>query len=175
MAALTLRRYREDDAERVRELHETAMRELEAFVDDLPDVDLNDVHGSYVEPGGEFLVGELDEVDGEIVAMGAFRPVEGYLTELLSDLPESTAEVKRMRVDPAWQGQGFGGGMLTALEERARERGFTHLVLDTTAAMEAAQGLYESHGFELVRRVDVAFGGDALEMLCYRKSLEEGG
>ncbi|SDM16571.1 Ribosomal protein S18 acetylase RimI [Halogranum gelatinilyticum] len=170
MAALTLRRYREDDAERVRELHETAMRELEAFVDDLPDVDLNDVHGSYVEPGGDFLVGE---VDGEVVAMGAFRPVKGYLTDLLSELPPATAEVKRMRVDPAWQGQGFGGQLLTALEERARERGFTHLVLDTTAAMEAAQGLYESHGFELVRRVDVAFGGDALEMLCYRKSLGE--
>lgn len=144
---LTVRQYRPGDGERVRELDETALREVDAYVDD-PDIvaevvgedadsfdaDLYDVTGEYLEAGGEFLVGS---VDGDLVAMGAI--------ERESD---RVAHVTRMRVDPEYQRRGYGQRILDELEASARELGYEELVLDTTARQTAAQGLYESNGYE---------------------------
>ena len=86
--SLTLRRYRAADRDRVLELHERAMRDVGAYVEGVPEPDLADVEAAYLESGGEFLVGT---VDSEVVSVGAFRPAEGYVTELLDDL-ENAAE-----------------------------------------------------------------------------------
>ncbi|WP_267641175.1 GNAT family N-acetyltransferase [Haloarchaeobius amylolyticus] len=165
---LELRRYQPADQDRVRELHEAAMREVGAYVADAPDTDLETIPETYLAEG-TFLVGE---VDGRIVAMGALRPATGYITEFVDDLPETTAVLKRMRVDPAHQRQGYGSRLLAALEDRARELGFTELVLDTTPTQVAAKRLYESHGYEQVQREQVRLAGEELVLLCYRKSLE---
>jgi ribosomal protein S18 acetylase RimI-like enzyme len=87
------------------------------------------VEETYIDSGGDFLVGLLDD---EIVAMGAFRPPTGYLTDYFDDLPKTTAEVKRMRVDPGQQRRGYGQQIYDELERRAEKRGFTDLVLDTS-------------------------------------------
>ena len=166
--SLTLRRYRPVDRDRALDLHERAMREVGAYVEGVPDPDLDDIESAYLEPGGEFLVGETDS---EVVAMGAFRPAEGYVTELLDDL-ENAAEIKRMRVAPAWQGRGYGRQVYGELERRARESGFDELVLDTTPAQTAAQALYESAGFNLARRERLEHDGGSVALLFYRKFLD---
>ncbi|MFT4883059.1 MAG: hypothetical protein ACI8U4_000557 [Natronomonas sp.] len=99
VTSLSLRRYRPADRERVLELHEAAMRDVGAYVEGVSDPDLEDIITSYLDSGGEFLVGEVDD---EIVAMGAFRPAEGYITEFLDGL-SNPAELKRMRVAPDHQ------------------------------------------------------------------------
>ena len=66
-----------------------------------PEPDLDDIEAAYLESGGEFLVGEADD---EVVAMGAFRPAGGYVTELLDGL-KKRGEVIRMRVMPARRGR----------------------------------------------------------------------
>ncbi|WP_435365141.1 GNAT family N-acetyltransferase [Haloarchaeobius sp. DYHT-AS-18] len=164
----TIRRYRPADHERVLALHEEAMRQVDSFVEGAPDTDLEAIESTYIDAGGEFLVGEVGE---RIVAMGAILPTEGYLTEFIDDLPDTAATVKRMRVDPAHQRQGYGGQILTALERRARDLGFTELLLDTSPKQEGAQRLYESHGFEQVRREEAQLAEEEFVLLCYRKSL----
>lgn len=167
---LRVRRYRPEDADRVRELHEAAMREVGAYVEGVPEADLADVEASYLDAGGEFLVGETE---GRIVAMGAFRPVEGYLTELVRDLDDRAAEVTRMRVDPAHQRRGYGTRIYDALERRARDGGVTEFVLDTTPPQLGARRLYEAQGFEAVRRTEVEAFDEPFELLVYRKPLAD--
>lgn len=164
---LVVRRYRPGDGERIRELHETTMREEGALVDEdselfelLPDhveldADLHDVSGAYFEAGGEFLVGERDD---EIVATGAFRPTD-----------DATVEVERMRVAPDFQQQGYGQRILDALETEAVERGFTGFVLDTLARLRGARNFYEKNGY---RETERKTAGE-YELCFYRKSVAD--
>jgi GNAT superfamily N-acetyltransferase len=163
---LTLRRYRPGDADAVRHLHERALRHAGAYDEAYAhlDADLDDVTGEYLEAGGEFLVGVIDddgdadredtaESDRDLVAMGAIQPsdrVEHHETD------PGTAVVRRIRVDPARHRQGYGSTVLAALEERAAELGFDRLVLDTTTRQRAACGLFEAAGYVAVRRVETA-------------------
>lgn len=154
--ALDIRRYRPEDADEVRSLHRRAIEEVGAYAEELSDYldrDLDDIEGSYLENGGEFLVGKLD---GKVVAMGALRRISDF-----------EAEVKRMRVEPEFQGCGFGKRMLARLEERAVELGFEKITLDTTVQQTGARRLYEGAGY--------AFSGTGVigpfECLFYEKGL----
>ncbi len=164
---LDVRRYESGDAERVRELHEVAMRDVGALVDGVDEPDLGDVEGTYLDAGGEFLVGETD---GRIVAMAAVRPAEGYVTEFLDTGP-ATGEVKRIRVEPELQRSGYGQRVYNGLERRARELGFEDLVLDTTPVQEAAQAFFEANGFERVQERRIEAMDEPFTLLLYRKDL----
>lgn len=172
MADLTLRRYDPSDHDAVLDLHERALRDAGAYAEDLPDgaeADLDDVEAAYLERGGEFLVGERG---GAIVAMGAFRPFEGAEAFDYPERDVATAEIKRMRVAPDRQRQGYGERVLAALEERARESGFERLVLDTGVEMTAARSFYEEHGFEQVGREE--FPEYGVSVLLYEKWFSTG-
>jgi GNAT superfamily N-acetyltransferase len=134
---LAFRQFRDDDAPAVRKLHDLALNEVGAHVGNGQwDADLSVIADAYLAAGGEFLVGH---VDGELVAMGALRRVSS-----------GSAEIKRMRIHPRWQGRGFGRELLERLESRARELGFSTLRLDTTVQQRAARALYESAGYRMV-------------------------
>ncbi len=132
--AVHLRRYRDDDREAVWQLHNLALEHAGAHGGSGPwDDDLNAIRETYLDGGGEFLVG----VDGgQIVAMGALRRCDA-----------DCAELKRMRIHPAVQRRGLGRRLLHRLEERALELGYRTLVLDTTMRQEAAQALYRGEGY----------------------------
>ncbi len=130
---LRIRRYEAADHPDVLRLHETALREVGAYVEEEGwDEDLLDIESAYLGDG-EFLVGFYR---GRLVAMGAFRRTG-----------PDRAEIKRMRVEPGFQGRGFGQAMLSALEDRAVEQGCTTLHLDTTVRQEAARRLYVRNGY----------------------------
>ena len=57
-------------------------------------------------------------------------------------------EIKRMYVRPKYRGQGIAEGLLSALENFARQHGYEELYLDTAADMTAAARLYERCGYE---------------------------
>jgi ribosomal protein S18 acetylase RimI-like enzyme len=137
--ALRVRPYRPEDREIVLRLHEIGLRETGTFVEgwDL-DEDLLDIEGAYLNGSGEFLVGVLD---GRIVAIGALKRIA-----------PGQAEIKRVRVDPAFQRRGFGQTMLDALEECATQLGYATLHLDTTVQQQAARRLYTKNGYREVRR-----------------------
>ena len=136
---VTIRRYTDSDQEAVRNLHRGALEDTGAFSDSGPwDDDLDRIQQTYIHPGGDFLVGELN---GTIVAMGALRRESEY-----------AAEIRRMRVHPAHQRRGIGTQMLKALEERAISSGYRRVYLDTTTTQIGAQRLYEKHGYREFKR-----------------------
>ncbi len=153
---LSIRRYDSDDQQRVRELHEAALRSVDSYVEGVPDPDIDDISGTYLADCGEFLVGEIDD---RIVAMGALRRED-----------EATAEVTRMRVDPDYHRQGFGTAMLAALEDRAAELGYETLALDTLDRQTGAKRLYESFGYERTGREPRGENGEYVR-LFYRKNV----
>lgn len=160
---LTIRRYEPRDADAVWDLHERALRGVGRFDPEFAylDADLRSIPEKSLESGGTFLVGERDDT---LVAMGAVQPstaVDFHGTD------PDTGIVRRMRVDPDQQRQGYGSELLTELEGRATELGFERLVLETMHDQTAAQGLYESFGYEHVGRESTPAG----EMLFYEKRL----
>jgi putative acetyltransferase len=67
----------------------------------------------------------------------------------LKELNEKHAEIKSMRTDPKYRGQGAGKLMLRHILEEAKDRGYERLSLETgsMAAFEPARRLYATHGF----------------------------
>ena len=130
---IQIRRYDPADHPAVIRLHEAALRDVGAYVEEEGwDEDLHDIESNYLGDG-EFLVGFYR---GRLVAMGAFRRTE-----------PGRVEIKRMRVETNLQGRGFGQVMLSALEESAAEKGYTMLSLDTTVQQESARRLYVRNGY----------------------------
>lgn len=63
--------------------------------------------------------------------------------------PESPGiyELRKMYLRPAARGRGLGKQLLETALAWARERGATHVVLDTMEKMTRAIAFYEAHGF----------------------------
>jgi ribosomal protein S18 acetylase RimI-like enzyme len=138
---LELRSFQDVDIDAVWALHDAALEDAGAHGGRGPwEDDLRDIPGTYLEPGGEFLVGFAG---GELVCMG------GLLRH-----SETECEVKRMRVRPDRQRQGLGRRVLEELERGAVARGFATVRLDTTEDQTAAHRLYESAGYREVGRRD---------------------
>ncbi|HXI83493.1 MAG TPA: GNAT family N-acetyltransferase [Verrucomicrobiae bacterium] len=136
---LTIRRYQSSDHPAVWDLHKTALLAAGAYIHDSPfDVDLGQIEAVYLNNGGEFLVGTIED---RVVAMGALRRTD-----------PDRAEIKRMRVHTDFQRQGFGQAIYTALEKRARELGYSVLHLDTAVVLVGAQHFYTKNGYQEVRR-----------------------
>lgn len=147
----TIRGYQESDLEEVWNLHERALREANAFVAGHGewDEDLKNIPKVYDNAGGVFLIAEAE---GKIIGMGALKRVDS-----------KTAEIKRMRVQPEYQGKGLGTKLLKLLEGKAKELGYTQLILDTSLQQEAALHIYSKHGYKEYKRGELG-GLDAVWM-----------
>lgn len=155
MSKLEIRPYTPADSEAVIHLHNVALEAAGAHVGNGPwDSDLLNIEGVYLENNGAFLVGLLD---GQIVAMGALRKIS-----------DEKGEIKRMRVLPQFQRQGFGQAILDVLEKEAAVRGYKTLCLDTTVLQVAAQKMYSKDGYTEVRRTKQGF---PFETIFYEKRL----
>lgn len=151
---LQIRRYQSIDKEAVWNLHVLALKEAGAFIGSGEwDRDFDKIEDIYLNSGGEFLVGLID---GKIIAMGALKRISA-----------DRAEIKRMRVNPAFQRRGFGQAILTELERQAELKGYRTLQLDTSTLQTAARGLYEKNGYKETRRGTL--GG--LKTIFYEKKL----
>ena len=152
--ALELRRFAPADARAIRKLHDLARREARAGSGPARRAeDLDSIPATYIDDGGEFLVGVYDE---RVVAMGALR----HVTDVV-------AEIMRMNVHPAFQRRGFARLLLAGLEARARELGYQELRLDTAITQTAAQRLFLNAGFREVGRGQFA----GVEVVYFAKSL----
>lgn len=65
-------------------------------------------------------------------------------------LNPTTAEVKRMWLDPRVRGRGLGRRLLEALEAAARDLGAGKAVLDTNETLQQALALYRNAGWQEV-------------------------
>ena len=83
-------------------------------------------------PDITFFVARLD---GNAVGCGALAIRDGY------------GELKSMFVDPGTRRAGVAAGLLERLEAEAVARGLALLRLETGNLLDAAQALYQRHGF----------------------------
>lgn len=88
----------------------------------------------YLPPRGLFIVLERD---GEIIAMGAYKPFD-----------EETAELKRIWTRGDLRRQGLAQLVVQELERRARRAGYRRLYLTTGFRQPEAVRLYLSRGYE---------------------------
>lgn len=63
---------------------------------------------------------------------------------------EGIAEVKRVFVRKEYRGKGISKQLMSCLEERAKSKGFSTLILETGAPLVEAMGLYTSIGYEII-------------------------
>lgn len=165
---IDIRRFQSGDGDRIRELNELAMATTPEYVPEVPDEDLQTIQSHYLNDGGEFLVGTID---GTVVATCAYAIPNEWKKEYV-DFDSEVTELTRMRVDPGWQGRGFGTAIYRELEQRARSDGYQRFVLDTGTENDIARGFYESLGFECRREVSVDFRDLTLELALYEKPID---
>jgi len=168
MTLLDVRRFRDGDGPRVRELNEAALRSAGDYAEAVPEPDLEDVPGHYLDRNGEFLVGRQD---GTIVATGAYHHVDEWPLAGGFDFDRRTAELTRVRVDPDHQRRGFGRALYQELEYRARGDGYHQIVLETGAGNAAAQSFYDSLGFRFIGEERIEAFGETFDLAVYWKSL----
>ncbi|MEP6942318.1 MAG: GNAT family N-acetyltransferase [Betaproteobacteria bacterium] len=90
--------------------------------------------GDYVPPRGRLL---LVGPPGRAFGCVALRPLDGRV-----------GEVKRMYVQPARRGEGWGRRLAAAILTQAQAIGYRELVLDTLSRLAAARAVYAELGFE---------------------------
>lgn len=96
--------------------------------------------------------------NGQAIASAGFKRFDG-----------NTAEVKRVWTEPACRKQGLGHRIMAALEARARERGYTRLILETGVHMTPAIRFYTTLGFQRIQ--NYAQYRDMPESVCMEKLL----
>lgn len=91
----------------------------------------------YGPPGGKLLLALADGEPAGCAALHAFGD-------------DGACELKRLYVREAYRGCGAAGALVRALFAFARERGYTHVLLDTLPFMGPAIAMYERLGFRHV-------------------------
>lgn len=79
------------------------------------------------------------------------------------------AEVKRVFVRKEYRGQGLSKQLMRLLEEKAKEKGFTKLILETGAVLMEATALYERIGYS--RMENYGQYKDMKASICMEKAL----
>jgi GNAT superfamily N-acetyltransferase len=116
-------------------LHRTAIEGFSLGMSPEEDeADLMAIENVYLRPGGEFLLGLVDD---RLIAMGGFK-------RLTSD----AAELRRMRIARDLQGRGHGSLLLRELEQRAFQSGVRLLCLDTALRRPLTLEFYRKHGYQ---------------------------
>ena len=97
------------------------------------DQELAGLPGEYAPPGGALLIARDADVAAGCVAL---RRVDA-----------GTGEMKRMYVREAYRGSGLGRRFAAAVIEKAKQRQYSRIVLDTLPKLAPAIALYRALGF----------------------------
>ncbi len=95
--------------------------------------ELTTLPGKYAPPDGAILLAVEND---EIIGCVAIRPIT-----------EQQAELKRLYLRSAYQGQGIGKQLFHKAMSRAKTIGYQSVVLDTLPTMQSALYLYQAYGF----------------------------
>jgi len=94
----------------------------------------------------------------EPIGCGAFKEIE-----------KDTVEVKRMYTLPAHRSKGHASNILNALEQWAKEEGYSITVLETGKRQPEAIELYKKNGYNIIPNYGQYMGIE--NSVCFRKKL----
>jgi putative acetyltransferase len=100
----------------------------------------------------------FDAIDGTPVGCGGLRALD-----------TDHGEIKRMYVVPERRGSGAATAVLRRLEQDARERGWSRVVLETGTAQQEAVRFYEREGYTAIPAYGHYIGSPW--SLCYEREL----
>ena len=127
-------RYRSDYQEPILALHRSAIEGFTLGMSQQQDeADLVAIDQVYLRAGGEFLIGFINE---KLVAMGGFQR-----------LTDTSAELRRMRIERGLQGQGYGTKLLCELERLAFQAGIRTICLAVARQRPLTLAFYRKHGY----------------------------
>lgn len=98
------------------------------------DEELQELQKMYASPNGGIILCKNEE---EYIACVGIRKLDG-----------TTGEMKRMYVQPDYQGKGIAAELVKRSLELAKNCGYTSVRLDTLNTMTPAINLYKKFGFE---------------------------
>ncbi|MHB8446361.1 MAG: GNAT family N-acetyltransferase [Rudaea sp.] len=107
------------------------------------DVEVDAMHAAYARAGCAYFV---VEIDGRVLGGGGIAALDGE---------PGVCELRKMYFLPALRGCGAGSALIRRCLYAARELGYRRCYLETLTGMDAAQRLYEKHGFA---RIPAALG-----------------
>ena len=107
------------------------------------------------KPWNQLKGSELDETDKDSIHIIAIKgdKVIGCGRGNLNT--KEQAQIRYMAVDESFRRQGFGIGILKALEENLTENGAEEIILK---AREEAIAFYEKHGYKIYEEGEILFG-----------------
>ena len=135
---ITLLPFQPSDQAAVKDLVLAGLVEHWGVLDPSKNPDLDDIAASYQH--AVFLVARCQD---RIIGTGALAPRQ-----------DGNAEVVRMSVATDWRRQGIGRMILQSLVDRARQAGFTRIILETTATWQDAIAFYLRFGFRITHTKD---------------------
>jgi len=137
---LILRPIRREDNPTVAAIIRTVMTEYGAVGTgySIEDPEVDAMFEAYDHSRACFLV--LENAGGELLGCGGIAPLRGG--------DPDTCELKKMYFLPEARGQGMGRRLVETLEDAARQRGFRYMYLETIAAMQEANRLYQRLHFD---------------------------
>lgn len=132
--AINLRKASNADIHAVKELVYSVLEEYALPPDPCStDADLDDIEGNYTRNNGYFIVVEQDS---HIVAsMGLLK------------ISDDTCELRKMYSIPSVRGRGLGRFLLEHALDKARDLGYSRIVLETATPLKEAITLYKKYGF----------------------------
>ncbi len=128
------------------------------------DADLQNRYGEQQAFFSQF--NKLNHIHHVIVAYNNELPVGCGAFKLFE---EKVVEIKRMYVQAQHRGKGIAAQILHALEQWAKQEGFTACVLETGLNQPEAIRLYEKTGYKRIPNYGQYFGVDI--SICMRKEL----
>lgn len=144
-ATFTLRRLLRSDNEAIAAIIRSVMPEFGAdgpgFA--IHDAEVDDMAGAYAAAGCAYFV--VDQ-NARVCGGGGIAPLDGH---------PGVCELRKMYFLPELRGRGAGTALMQQCLALARDRGYQRCYLETLSGMDAAQRLYERHGFG---RIESALG-----------------
>ncbi len=151
---MRLIRYQPEYQEPMLALHRSALVGIPLGMSQQEDeADLVAIEQVYLR-GGEFLLGFINE---RLVAMGGFKR-----------LTDTSAELRRMRIERELQGRRYGTQLLRELERLAFQSGIRTLSLNAARRRPLTLEFYRKHGYQETGR---GFYGE-VETVKFSKTLE---